>query len=156
MNIRILTVGKLKEKAYLSLCDEYVKRLSAFGTVTLTELPEARLPDDPSQAQIDAALADEAARIRKLIPSGAFVTALCVEGKELSSPELAEKVAGVQNANMCFLIGGSNGLDESLKREANLRVSFSRMTFPHHLFRVMLLEQVYRAFMINAGKKYHK
>ena len=168
MNIRILTVGKLKEKAYLSLCDEYVKRLSAFGTVTLTELPEARLPDDPSQAQIDAALADEAApgsdrrladeaaRIRKLIPSGAFVTALCVEGKELSSPELAEKVAGVQNANMCFLIGGSNGLDEGLKREANLRLSFSRMTFPHHLFRVMLLEQVYRAFMINAGKKYHK
>lgn len=156
MNIRIITVGKLKEKAYLTLCDEYVKRLSAFGTVTLTELPEARLPDDPSPAQIDAALADEAARIRRLIPSGSFVAAACVEGKLLSSPELAGAVAGVRSANLIFLIGGSNGLDETLKREADLRVSFSRMTFPHHLFRVMLLEQVYRAFMINAGRKYHK
>lgn len=154
--VTVIAVGKMKEKAFVSLCEEYEKRISGFAQVKVVELAEARLPDAPNAKQIEAALADEAVRIRKAIPAGAFVTACCVEGKAMSSPGFARALSGAENARLCFLIGGSNGLDESLKREADLRVSFSAMTFPHHLFRVMLLEQVYRAFMITAGRSYHK
>jgi 23S rRNA (pseudouridine1915-N3)-methyltransferase len=158
-SIHIICVGKLKEKFYLEACKEYEKRLGAFCKLTLTELPEERLPQDPSQAQIDAALAKEAAAIRAKLPPNPSVVALCIEGKLLSSEELADTFLTWEQSSakhLVFLIGSSYGLDEQLKREAWLRLSMSPMTFPHHLARVMLLEQVYRAFQINGGSKYHK
>jgi len=154
--VTIIAVGKLKERAYSDLCAEYLRRLSPFYAASIQELPEERLPDNPSDAQIRAALQTEAARIRKAIPNSAYKIALCVEGKSLSSVDFSQKLSAVTAPSVVFLIGGSNGLDEALKKECDLRVSFSAMTFPHHLFRVMLLEQVYRSCMIQAGKKYHK
>lgn len=159
MNIHIICVGKLKEKFYAEAVSEYQKRLSAFCKLQITELSEEKLPGAPSRALIDAALAKEAQAIRARIPPGANVVALCVEGKERSSEELAalfrEWEMGPDKA-LVFLIGSSFGLDEGLKREARVKLSMSPMTFPHHLARVMLLEQVYRAFQINAGSPYHK
>lgn len=161
MNVQLICVGKLKEKFYADAVAEYQKRLSPFCKLTVTELAEERLPQDPSQALIDAALAKEAAAIRAKLHPNAYVVALCIEGRMRSSRELAHKLRGDVWADgsakaLAFLIGGSYGLDEGLKQEANDRLSMSPMTFPHHLARVMLLEQLYRAFQINAGSKYHK
>lgn len=158
-NIHILCVGKLKEKFYTDAVTEYAKRLSAYCDLRIIELPEERLPQAPSQAQIDAALAKEAAAIRSKFPPGSAVVALCVEGTLRSSEELAslmEDWTTTASKHLVFLIGGSYGLDENLKREAWVRLSMSPMTFPHHLARVMLLEQIYRAFKINEGSSYHK
>lgn len=155
-SITVLCVGKLKEPAYRELCAEYQKRLGAFAQMHVVELPETKLPEAPSPAQITAALAEEASRIRRAIPQGAKTVALCVEGRAYTSPAFAQAVDSLGAAKLVFLVGGSNGLDETLKREAHLRVSFSAMTFPHHLFRVMLLEQLYRAYMITTGRTYHK
>lgn len=155
----IIAVGKLKEAHFKAACDEYIKRLGACGGMTVIELPEQRLPDKPSAAEINAALAKEAAAIRGKIPKGAFICAMCIEGKELSSEALADRLSQLKsggNSNVVFLIGGSFGLDEGLKKEAGLRLSMSPMTFPHHLARVMLLEQVYRAEKIMEGSRYHK
>lgn len=155
----IIAVGKLKEAHFKAACDEYIKRLGAYGGMTVIELPEQRLPDKPSAAEISAALAKEAAAIRGKIPKGAFICAMCIEGKELSSESLADRLSQLKsggNSNVVFLIGGSFGLDEGLKKEAGLRLSMSPMTFPHHLARVMLLEQVYRAEKIMEGSRYHK
>lgn len=158
-NVHIICVGKLKEKFYMDAAAEYQKRLSPFCRLNILELPEEKLPPNPSQALIDAALAKEAAAICAKIPPRARTVALCIEGQLLSSPELAKRLqtweTGPTN-QLCFLIGGSFGLDESLKAEAQVRLSMSPMTFPHHLARVMLLEQLYRAFQINAGSPYHK
>lgn len=155
VNIQLLCVGKLKEKHFAAACAEYVKRLGAFCKLTVTELPEDRLPDNPSQAQIDAALEKEASAILAKIPKGSKIVALCVEGKLLSSPDLAQwTVDGA--SHFTFLIGGSFGLHPSVKEKAQLRLSMSPMTFPHHLARIMLLEQIYRAYQISAGTKYHK
>jgi len=158
--VTVLCVGKLKEKFYTDAAAEYAKRLSRFCTLRVVELPEERLPENPSPAQIEAALAKEAEAIRAKIPPRARVTALCVEGRLRSSEELARLLRtgsmAVPPAKPCFLIGGSFGLDDGLKAEAHDRLSMSPMTFPHHLARVMLLEQIYRAYQINAGSKYHK
>ena len=157
--VTILCVGKLKEKFYIEATAEYAKRLSRFCKLEILELPESRLPEEPSQAEISQALAAEAALIETKLPKGGAVIAMCIEGKELSSPQLAVKMneLAVGGASqLTFLIGGSVGLDEGLKRRADLRLSMSPMTFPHHLARVMLLEQIYRAYQINAGTKYHK
>jgi len=160
MDLQIICVGKLKEPFYLQGAAEYAKRLGPYCRLKIVELPEERLPADPSQGQIRAALAKEAAAIRAKLPPGASVAALCVEGRMYSSPELARLLADWRgssaNRRLVFVIGGSYGLDESLKAEAWLRLSMSPMTFPHHLARVMLLEQVYRAFKINEGSRYHK
>lgn len=158
LHVKLICVGKLKEKEYVALCGEYCKRLSRYCAAEIVQIEEQRLPDHPGEAQIGDALRREAEQIRAAIPKGAFVTALCMEGKQMSSPEFAERIArSSQTADkLCFLVGGSYGLDEQLKREASLRLSFSEMTFPHHLFRVMLLEQIYRAFSINGGSPYHK
>ena len=159
MSVTLLCVGKLKENFYKEACAEYAKRLSPFCRLTVLELPEEKLPQAPSQAQIDAALAREAAAIRAKIPPNTRVTALCVEGRMRSSRELAQMfpdLAFSRDRGVTFLIGGSYGLDEGLKNEAQSRLSMSPMTFPHHLARVMLLEQLYRAFQINGGTKYHK
>ena len=158
-SITVLTVGKLKEKFYLSACEEYLKRLKAYGGCTLIELPEFRLPEDPSPAEIRAGLAKEAEEIKKRIPKGAWFCVCTPEGKGLSSEELAETFRQVKNngkSSLCFLIGSSFGIDPSVKAMADFRLSMSKMTFPHHLFRVMLLEQIYRAEAIQAGSKYHK
>ena len=159
ITVQILCVGKLKEKFYTDAAAEYVKRLSGYCRLAVTELPEERLPQNPSQAQIAAALEKEGELAAARIPKGAAVTALCVEGKLLSSEELAARIegwAGTGRSSLAFLIGGSYGMSPALKARAELRLSMSPMTFPHHLARVMLLEQIYRAYQINAGTKYHK
>ena len=159
MSVYLICVGKLKEKFYAEAVAEYSKRLSAYCKLNLVELPEEKLPKAPSRAQIDAALAKEADAIRAKLPPRARTVALCVEGQLLSSEELAKRLRtweiGPTN-QLCFLIGSSCGLDEALKAEAQVRLSMSPMTFPHHLARVMVLEQIYRAFKINEGSNYHK
>ena len=157
--VTILCVGKLKEKFYAEAAAEYMKRLTRFCRAEIIELPEERLPEDPAPAQIEAALAKEAETIRGKIPQGALVIAMCVEGKLWSSEELARQMTGWANrggSHLVFLVGGSFGLHPSVKALAEARLSMSPMTFPHHLARVMLLEQVYRAYQINAGSRYHK
>lgn len=159
LSVQLICVGKLKEKFYLEASKEYIKRLSGYCSFTLTELPEERLPSMPSQAQIDAALEREASAIRGKIPLNSRLICLCVEGKPRSSPELAQLVSDFAQSgqrHLVFVIGGSYGMAESLKREAWLKLSMSPMTFPHHLARVMVLEQIYRAFKINEGSSYHK
>ena len=159
LSIHLICVGKLKEKFYLEACAEYQKRLSGCCSFTLTELPEERLPAAPSPARIAAALEREAEAIRSKIPANSRLICLCVEGKPRSSPELARLMADFAQSgrrHLVFVIGGSFGLAESLKREAWLKLSMSPMTFPHHLARVMVLEQIYRAFKINEGSSYHK
>ena len=157
--ITLLCVGKLKEKFYAAAAAEYAKRLGRYCKLDIVELPEERLPEGPSQAQIDAALEREAGMIRAKLPSSSCLIALCVEGQERSSEELARLMAswaGGGESRLVFLTGGSYGLHESIKAQARMRLSMSPMTFPHHLARVMLLEQIYRAYQINAGTKYHK
>lgn len=157
--VTVLCVGKLKEKFYIDAAAEYAKRLSRFCKLELVELPEERLPEDPPPAQIEAALLKEAAAIRAKLPAGAALIALCVEGELRSSEALARQMAawaGQGVSQLVFLIGGSFGLHPSIKGSAKLRLSMSPMTFPHHLARVMVLEQIYRAYQINAGTKYHK
>ena len=159
LGVTLICVGKMKEKHLISAFEEYRKRLGAFCRFELVELPEQRLSDNPSEKEIEAALNKEAAEIRKHIPSGAAVVAMCVEGTQKSSPELAAQISAWANAGvskLCFLVGGSFGMSESVKQSAALRLSVSRMTFPHHLFRVMLAEQIYRAFTIREGSRYHK
>lgn len=138
---------------------EYVKRLGSYCKLTVTELPEERLSSEPSSGQIDGALEREAAAIVGKIPKNSYVVALCVEGKLLSSEQLARCVSDwmVQGmSQLTFILGGSYGLHHCLKERADLRLSMSPMTFPHHLARVMVLEQIYRAFKINEGSSYHK
>ena len=157
--VTVLCVGKLKEKFYADAAAEYVKRLSRYCKLDIIELPEERLPDDPSAALIDAALAKEAAAIRGKLPPSSSLIAMCVEGRMRSSEELAHLMAAWANRGekqLVFLIGGSFGLHPSIKSQAWAQLSMSPMTFPHHLARVMLLEQIYRAYQINAGTKYHK
>ncbi len=157
--ITLLCVGKLKEKFYADAAAEYGKRLSRYCKLEIVELPEERLPEAPSPAQIDAALAKEAEAIRGKLPPSSSLVALCVEGRMRSSEELAQLMETWSNRGekrLVFLIGGSHGLHESVKAQAWAKLSMSPMTFPHHLARVMLLEQIYRAYQINAGTKYHK
>lgn len=157
--VTIICTGKLKEKFYLDAAAEYAKRLSRFCTLTILELPEERLPESPSPAQIEAALAREADAVRAKLPAGCLLIAMCVEGQERSSEALARYLADAAArgaGHIVFLIGSSYGIHPSLKQQADLRLSMSPMTFPHHLLRVMLLEQIYRAYQINAGSKYHK
>ena len=159
LSVYLICVGKLKEKFYLQASEEYLKRLSGYCKMTLLELPEEKLPGDPSQAQIHAALEKEANLIRAKIPANSTLVTLCVEGKPHSSEEVAKLVRTFeQNSarHLVFVIGGSFGMAESLKREAWVKLSMSPMTFPHHLARVMVLEQIYRAFKINEGSSYHK
>ena len=158
-DITLICMGKLKEKFYISAAEEYTKRLSAYCKFHLIELPEVRLPDDPSPAQIAAGLDKEAESIREKIPKGAWFCTLTPEGKLLSSEALAEKMKSVKvsgKSSVCFLIGSSFGIAPSIKQKADFQLSMSPMTFPHHLARIMVLEQLYRAEAIQAGSKYHK
>ena len=153
--VSVICVGKLKERFYIEAAAEYCKRLSRCCKLELVELPEQRLPENPAPAEIERALAREAEAIRSRLPAGAAVAALCVEGKLRSSEELAGLLAR-EEAGLAFVIGGSCGLHPSVKALAKERLSMSPMTFPHHLARAMLLEQIYRGFQIRGGGKYHK
>lgn len=157
MIVKIIAVGKLHEDYLRSACSEYIKRLGRFCTVEIHELEECRLSAEPSEKEISAALKKEAENIKKYI-SG-FVIPLCIEGKQLSSPELSQKIseAGVNGfSTVTFIIGSSFGLAPEIKSAGHLRLSMSKMTFPHQLARVMLLEQIYRAFQISSNGRYHK
>lgn len=159
IKITLITVGKLKEKYLRDAVSEYEKRLSAFCSLKTVETEPVRLPDSPNTSQINAALTAESTKILQAIPDGAFVVPLCIEGKLLDSVELSEKIEKVPfmgKSGVCFIIGGSYGLSDAVKQRADLKLSMSKMTFPHQLARVMLLEQVYRAFKILNGGTYHK
>lgn len=151
--ITIVCVGKLKERFYQEAAAEYEKRLSRFCRLNVVEIPEQRLPPHPNPTQIERALAKEAALIRDKLPPGTDVIALCIEGQMFGSKAMAARISGRDTS---FIIGGSYGLDASLKKEAAVQMSLSLMTFPHHLARIMLLEQVYRGFSMVNGMKYHK
>lgn len=158
-SITLICMGKCKEKFYIAAAEEYAKRMKGYCEFRLLELPEYRLPENPSQSEIQQGLAKEAEAIRKAIPKGAWFCTLTPEGKLLSSEELADTMKTVKNSGKsaaCFLIGSSFGMDPSLKAQAEFKLSMSKMTFPHHLARVMVLEQLYRAESIQAGSKYHK
>lgn len=157
--VRLICVGKMREKFYIEAFSEYAKRLQAYCKLDLIELTEQRLGDNPSQKEITSALGREAAEIMKNIPPDAYLVAMCVEGKQMKSEAMAKLVSERESSGkpkLCFVVGGSFGLDESVKRRADMRLSMSEMTFPHHLARVMLAEQIYRAFKINEGSRYHK
>lgn len=159
LTVNIICVGKLKEKFYLSAVDEYAKRLSRSCKLNLLELTEERLPEKPSAAQIEAALRKEAEAVKAKLPKSGILVAMCIEGKTMSSDALAQKFIDWTNAGasqLTFLVGSSFGMHPELKALADLKLSMSPMTFPHHLARVMLLEQIYRAFQINEGSRYHK
>ncbi len=157
MTIKLIVIGKLKEDYLRSACAEYIKRLGRYCTFELHELDECRLSDQPSDKEIAAALRKEAEQIKRY--ASGLIVPMCIEGKQLSSPELAERIseAGVGGqSTVSFIIGSSFGLDPEIKAMGGLKLSMSKMTFPHQLARVMLLEQIYRAFQINTGGKYHK
>lgn len=157
--VTVLCVGKLKEPFYIQAVSEYQKRLSRHCKLEIVELPEQKLGDDPSVAEIEQGLQKEAAMIEEKLPKGGVLIAMCVEGKELSSVRLSQKMQEFFSrgaSHLTFLIGSSFGLHPSVKAKADFKLSVSPMTFPHHLFRVMLLEQIYRAYQIENGTKYHK
>lgn len=158
IKITLITLGKLKEKYLREASAEYEKRLSRYCSLDIVELEPVKLNEKPSQAEINTALQKEAEMIIKKIPSGTQIYSLCLEGKQLSSEDFAKKNSILINAGkgITFIIGSSYGLDESIKRLSDIRLSLSEMTFPHQLFRVMLLEQIYRSFKINEGSTYHK
>lgn len=159
VRVKLLCVGKLKESFYRAAVAEYEKRLRAYCAPEITELAEERLSDTPSRAEIDAALSREAAALRRHIPARAYTVVLSPEGKKCDSAGVAKLLSTAEIAGggtVVFIIGSSFGLDPAIKREADLLLSMSDMTFPHHLARVMLLEQIYRGFSIRAGGKYDK
>lgn len=158
LSLKIICVGTLKESYFRDAVAEYSKRLSAFCKLSVVQLKEARVPDSPSEKEIAMALDDEAKSILAEMSPRAYKIAMCVEGKQLSSEKLAEKLSSVQadHSEVCFVIGSSHGLPNKVKTACDMRLSFSELTFPHQLLRVILLEAVYRSFNINAGTKYHK
>ena len=158
MKVTLIAPEGLKEKYLRDAADEYIKRLHSFCDLKIAEISPCKLPDKPRGSPIAAALDREAEQILKRIPAGSRTAALCIEGKMLSSEELAGEIHAADNSGtpFTFIIGSSHGLAEQVKRAADIRLSFSKMTFPHQLFRVLLLEQLYRAYKINSGGAYHK
>ena len=158
MTINIICVGKIKESYFSEAASEFEKRLSRFCTLNIIQLPDKSIPDNPSPAQCNEVLQKEGEMILKKIGKGDIVVAMCIEGKQLSSEQLAQKLSEfqMQSSTIDFVIGGSLGLWEEVKNRAQLRLSMSAMTFPHRIARIMLEEQIYRAFKINANETYHK
>ena len=159
LHIHIVHVGTIKEKYLTDAVKEYEKRLSAYCTVDNISVKEEKLSDKPSAAEISSALKREGERILNSLPPRAYNIALCVEGKQLSSESFSQKLTSVATegfSDVCLIIGGSDGLSDEVKSACRMRLSVSEMTFPHQLMRVILLEQIYRAFNIAAGGKYHK
>ena len=159
LGIRLVCVGRLKERFYSDAAAEYLKRLGAFCHAEVIEVPEERLGENPSATEIAAALEREAQQIEKKLPKDGMLVCLCVEGEQLDSGAFSGLLTRAEcsgRPRISFVIGGSFGLAPGIKNEADLRLSMSKMTFPHHLARVMLLEQIYRGFQIKGGSKYHK
>lgn len=159
MNINVVCIGKLKEKYWRDAVDEYVKRISRFAKVEIIELRESRLPDNASPADEEKVKKQEGEEILKRIKPGDCCITLEIKGKQLDSVELAEKIKKIWiggSSTIDFVIGGSLGLSDDVSRRADFRLSFSKMTFPHQMMRVILLEQVYRSFKINSNETYHK
>ena len=159
LNITIIAIGKLKEQYLRDASAEYQKRLSASCKLNIIELNPEKLSDNPSTKEIENALNNEAKKIIEKIPKGAKVYSMCIEGKQRTSEELSAEidslaVEGV--SNIVFIIGGSFGLSDEVKKLSAFRLSMSKMTFPHQIARIMLLEQIYRAMQISIGTKYHK
>ena len=159
ININFIVLGKLKEKYMKEFSAEYEKRLSGYCKLTVTELEPVKLSDNPSEQEIKNALAKETQMIKAKIPKNSFVFSMCIEGKQMYSEELSKKLEDIAltgKNNITFIIGGSDGLDDDIKKLSNYKLSFSKMTFPHQLFRVILLEQIYRSFKILHNESYHK
>lgn len=158
-NITIICIGKLKESYLRDAVNEYTKRLSTLCKLNIIELPAEKLSDNPSQKEIENALESEGKKIVEKIPKGAYVYTMCIEGKQKTSEELSAEMdnLGVRGySNVTFIIGGSFGISDKVKAVSDYRLSMSKMTFPHQVARVMLLEQIYRAIQISIGTRYHK
>ena len=158
LSINIICVGKLKEAYLRQAIEEYSKRMKPLCKLNIAELSEERVGDDPSDAEIRQTVNAESDRILSKIGKGDYVIAMCVEGKNISSEELSERLEDISmtHSTVDLIIGGSWGLSDTLKERADFKLSMGKMTFPHQLFRLMLLEQLYRAFQISKGTKYHK
>ena len=157
MNVNIICVGKIKEKYFRDAIDEFAKRLGRFCAFKVTELPDRKIPDNASLAEQKAVMEAEGADILKALGKG-YTIALCVEGKELSSEEWAAKTEDIlrENSTINYVIGGSLGLSDEVKHRADFRLSLGRITLPHRIARLVLAEQIYRCFKINANETYHK
>ena len=159
MKITIISVGKIKEKFFTEAMKEYTKRLSKFCKLNEEVIADERADENYSQAEIEQVKIKEGQKILAKIPKNSYIIVLDIKGAQLSSEEFAKKLdsLGIEgNSDLTFIIGGSNGLSEEVLRSSNFKLSFSKMTFPHQLFKVILLEQIYRAFKINTGEAYHK
>ena len=158
VNVKLITVGSLKESYLREAEAEYVKRLGAFCRFENIQLKEAKMPDSPSKSEIEAVLLSEAKSILGAMSQRSYKIAMCVEGKQLSSEGLSSMLekASAEHGEICFVIGSSHGLHESVKSACQMRLSVSELTFPHQLMRVILLEAIYRGFNIIKGTKYHK
>ena len=158
LSVNIICVGKLKEGYLREAVEEYSKRMKPLCRLSVIELPEERASDDPSPAEIQRVIRAESERILQKTGKGDYVIAMCVEGRNISSEELSQKLEDISmyGSTVDLVIGGSWGLSEELKARADFKLSMGKMTFPHQLCRVMLLEQIYRAFQISKGTKYHK
>lgn len=159
IKIKIIALGRLKEKYLREASDEYIKRLGGFAKTEIIELEPVRLGENPSESEINRALLSEAEAIKKKIGDASTVVAMCIEGKMYSSEDLhkeLDKRINSGDGSFAFIVGSSYGLHPEIKALADIKLSFSPMTFPHQLFRIMLLEQVYRSFKITEGSKYHK
>ena len=159
MKIDILAVGKIKEKYYRDAADEYLKRLSRYAKVSVTEVKDERTGEGASERENSIVKQTEAKRLMQYIDDDAVLIALCIEGEQRSSEQFADTISSFENrgaSHLQFIIGGSLGLDDVIKDKATLRLSFSQMTFPHQLARVVILEQIYRAYRIKNNEPYHK
>jgi 23S rRNA (pseudouridine1915-N3)-methyltransferase len=159
MNVQLIVLGKLKEKYMKDFSNEYEKRLSAYCKLTVTELEPVKLSDNPSQSEIDNALNKETQMIMVKIPKNSYVFSMCIEGKQMSSEELSQKLDDIAlsgKSTVVFIIGSSFGLSDEIKKMSDFKFSMSKMTFPHKLARIMLTEQIYRGFSISNNGKYHK
>lgn len=159
MNITIISVGKIKEKFMNSAVEEYVKRLSRYCRLSIIEVPDEKAPENLSEKEMEQVKRAEGENILKHVKEGMYTIILDIQGKMLSSEKFAEMLEGLglqRNNNIAFIIGGSLGLSEDVRRRADYRLSFSPMTFPHQLMRVILLEQIYRGFRIMKNEPYHK
>ena len=159
LSVKFICVGRMRERFYIDAFHEYAKRLQSYCKWQLVEPAEIKLGDSPSDKEISAARDKEAEEILSAVPADSYVVALCVEGKELPSEAMGKLIAQRENSGkpkLCFIIGGSFGMSERIKQRADMKLGMSEMTFPHHLARVMLAEQIYRCFKINEGSRYHK
>ncbi len=158
MNITFIVVGKLKEKYLKDAILEYKKRIQRFAKLEIIEIPDEKIPENASQKQEEQIKEKEGEKILSKLKDNSYFITLCIEGEELSSEEFADKIKNISmnNSNITFAIGGSLGLWDRVKSQSNLKLSFGRMTLPHQLMRVVLTEQLYRAFKINSNESYHK